>query len=231
MDGKIIILDLAFEFGGTNDSIHPVVLLDNKEAVLIDCGYTGFLPNIETELLRNGIAPKSLTKILITHHDHDHMGSLYDLKEKYTHINIISSEIEADYISGKSKSLRLVQALKMQNNLPDEQKAFGEQFISMLNQVKSVATDLVVNDGDVLDICGGLEIIDTSGHTKGHISLYLPKHKTIVAGDAIVLEHEKPAIANPQFAFDEEAAISSLNKLLSLDAKRIICYHGGVFTK
>ncbi len=181
--------------------------------------------------MKNGITPESLTKILITHHDHDHMGSLYDLKEKYPHIKIISSEIEAEFISGKLKSLRLEQALEMQKNLSDEQKAYGEQFISMLNQVKSVTTDLIVKDGDVLDICGGLEIIATSGHTKGHISFYLPKHKTIIAGDALVLENNKLVIANPQFAFDKEAAISALDKLLSLDANRIICYHGGVFTK
>ena len=231
MNGKIIILDISFDFGGTKDNIHPVVLLDNNETILIDCGYIGFLPNIETELLKNGISPESLTKVLITHHDHDHMGSLYDLKIKYPHIKIISSEVESNYISGKSKSLRLEQAEEMQKSLPEEQKAYGEQFISILNQVKSVTTDLVVNGGDVLDLCGGLEIIDTSGHTEGHISLFLPKHKTIIAGDAIILEDGKPVIALPQFAFDKEAAISALEKLLSLDAECIICYHGGVFTK
>lgn len=231
MNGKIITLDIAFDFGGTKDHIHPVVLSDNNEIILIDCGYIDFLSNIETELLKNGIEPKSLTKILITHHDHDHIGSLYDFKAKYPHIKIISSEIESNYLSGKLKSLRLKQAEEMQKNLPEKQKAYGEQFISILKNVKSVTTDLIVNGGDVLDLCGGVEVIDTSGHTDGHISLYLPKHKTIIAGDAIILENGKPVIAFPQFAFDKEVATSSLEKLLSLDADCIICYHGGIFTK
>ncbi len=62
MNNKIIILDISFQFGGVEDKIHPVVLLDDKDIVLIDCGYMGFLPNIETALLDNGIEPSALTK-------------------------------------------------------------------------------------------------------------------------------------------------------------------------
>lgn len=45
----------------------------------------------------------------------------------------------------------------------------------------------------------------------------------------MTLENGKPAIANPQFTLDREAAIGSMNKLLGLGAERIICYHGGIY--
>ena len=78
----------------------------------------------------------------------------------------------------------------------------------------------------MLDICGGCEVIDTPGHTPGHISLYLPAQGTVVTGDAMVLEQGSPAVANPQFAFDLAAAQASLERLVDLGAARYICYHG-----
>lgn len=228
---QIIILNISFQFNGTEDTIYPVVLLDGKETILIDCGYIGSLSKIETALLENGINPSSLTKVVITHHDHDHMGSLYDLKERYPHIQIFASKTEADYIGGKSKSLRLEQVEAAQNYLPEKQKAIVEQFINILRKVKTVSVDVALQDGDIMDWCGGCEIISTPGHMPGHISLYLPKHKTVIAGDAIALENGKPVIANPQFALDKETALLSLDKLLNLEADRIICYHGGIYAQ
>lgn len=226
---KIIVLEIDFQFGGMKDSIYPVVLVDKKEIILVDCGYIGFLPKIEQALIEKGINPDLLTKLVITHHDHDHMGALYDLKKKYPQIKVVASNIESRYISGKEKSLRLEQAESMQKHLPEEQKAFGEQFITLLKQVKPVKVDCVVRDGKMKEWCGGCKIIETNGHMPGHISLYLPTFKTIIAGDAMTLENGKPAIANPQFTLDREAAIGSMNKLLGLGAERIICYHGGIY--
>ena len=86
--------------------------------------------------------------------------------------------------------------------LPTEQQPAGEAFISMLKGVEPAEVDVTLHGGDVLDICGGCEVIDTPGHTPGHISLYLPAQGTVVTGDAMVLEQGSPAVANPQFAFD-----------------------------
>ncbi len=52
---------------------------------------------------------------MITHHDDDHMGALYEIKEKYPHIKVVSSEIESEYISGKRKSLRIRMYIKKSN--------------------------------------------------------------------------------------------------------------------
>ena len=80
---KIIVLDIKFRFGDTEDIIHPVVLKDDTSMVLIDCGYTGFLMAIEQVMEENGLSCKDLTHVVITHQDHDHMGSLLQLKNKY----------------------------------------------------------------------------------------------------------------------------------------------------
>jgi len=225
----VTILNVKFCFGETEDAIHPVVLQDGVHTILIDCGYTGFLPAIETAMQEDGISCKDLTHVLITHHDHDHMGALSALKKKYPHIQVVAGEYEEPYISGRLKSMRLAQAEAMQLSLPEDQQAFGIAFCNILKNVEPVPVDRIVHGGDVLDWVGGCTVLDTPGHTPGHISLYLNDENIMIAGDAAVVENEKLEIANPQFTLDMQAAAKSLKQLLKYGAAEVICYHGGIY--
>ncbi|ABX42165.1 MBL fold metallo-hydrolase [Lachnoclostridium phytofermentans] len=226
---KVIVLDLKFKFGEMEDVIYPTVLIDDTNMILIDCGYTGFLPIIEQEMEKNKLNCADLTHVLITHQDHDHMGALYDLKQKYPHIKVIASKKESPYISGRIKNLRLKQAEEMQPYLPEEQKAFGLAFCNILKSVQPVEVDFEVQDGDYFDWCGGCTILETPGHTPGHISVYVNQKKIIITGDAAVIENGEIVIANPQYTLDPKEAEVSLKKIMKYDAKKIICYHGGIF--
>ena len=226
----IFTLEFNFMLNGIEDiTIYPTILQDEKELILVDCGYPFFLSKIEEEMKRINLSMNDLTKIIITHHDHDHMGCLSALKQMYPHIRVISSATEAPYIAGELPALRLVQAEAMQQNLPDEQKPFGEQFIRMLRQIEPVMVDQTVQDGDVLDFCGGWEVVATPGHTAGHMSLYLPSLGVCVAGDAAVLEHGALIVANPEYAQNLLQAERSLERIRQLGAHTIVCYHGGTF--
>lgn len=101
---KILELPIEFEFNGQKKYIYPSLIIMNNELTLVDTGYTIFLTLIENEILKIGYEMKNLKNIIITHYDDDHIGSLYDFKEKYPWINIIASEIESKYIRGAMKS-------------------------------------------------------------------------------------------------------------------------------
>jgi len=223
------VLKLPFSFGGVSDAVYPVVLRDKNNLVLVDCGYLGFLPNLETAMAEQGLSCAALTHVFITHHDHDHMGCLNALKKKYPQIRIIASETEAPYIAGELPALRLVQAEAMQPTLPDEQKPFGEAFTRMLRQVEPVKVDQTVQDGETLDSCGGCEVVATPGHTAGHTSLFLPSLGVCIAGDAAVSEHGALIVANPEYAQDLAQAEHSLERIRQLGAHTIVCYHGGIY--
>lgn len=51
----------------------------------------------------------------------------------------------------------------------------------------------------------------------------------MIAGDALVIEDEKLAIANPQYTLNMREAKKSINKLLNYDINKVICYHGGIY--
>lgn len=228
---QMIMLNISFQYQNETRTIHPVLLLSDNDVVLVDCGYPGFLPLLENAMILNDIDPASLTKVLITHHDDDHMGALFEIKEKYPDIKVVAGCMESEYISGNRKSLRLLQAEEMLNVLPEEQKIFGIQFCELLRKVKPVSVDIKVKNGEQYDWAGGCEIIDTPGHMPGHISLYLKENNSVITGDAAVIDDNQLVIANPQYTLDLDTAKASLKKLISLDATYYYCYHGGIFEK
>ncbi|WP_352418757.1 MBL fold metallo-hydrolase [Proteiniborus sp.] len=189
--------------------MNPVLLVSKNDVVLVGCGYPNFLSLLEDEMRSKGIDADSLTKVLITHHDDDHMGAIYEIKERYPHIKVVSSEIESKYISGKDKPLRLLQAEELLKIMPKEQQQFGIDFCETLRKVKPVNVDIIVKDGDSLDWAGGCQVISTPGH----ISLFLTETNSIVTGDAAVVENGELVITNPQFALDLNMAQDSLKKL------------------
>lgn len=228
---KLITLEIDMAYGDTVDKIHPVVLCDETNCVLVDCGYIGALTKLEEALRSHEILPEDITHIIITHQDHDHVGALASFKKKYSKVKILASAEEAPFISGTRKSLRLEQAEQLQKELPPQMQEFGRRFCELLRSVEPVPIDQVLYGGEQLPFCGGCQVISSPGHTPGHISLYIPEFDTIIAGDAIALEDGKPVIANPQFTLDMETANASLENLLAHSAKHIICYHGGLLEK
>ncbi len=156
------------------------------------------------------------------------MGSAAAFKRRYPMVKVLCSEKEKPYIEGSKPSLRLSPALELQRRLPASQKAFGEAFCALLHSVEPVEVDQVIQPGQTLEFCGGVTVIDSAGHTPGHVSLLLAKYGILLAGDAVALEAGKPIIANPQFTLDPGKAEASLHHVLSLGARKIICYHGGM---
>jgi glyoxylase-like metal-dependent hydrolase (beta-lactamase superfamily II) len=221
---KLTVLKINFN----SNSIFPVIISDEQEMVLIDCGYPGFLPLLKDTAEKEGLDFNKLTKVIITHHDFDHMGALAQIKKEYPNIKILSSAEEEKYISGKEKSLRLQQAEDLYDQLPESEKENARNFHKMLESVENVKVDLGLQDKQFLDWCGGIEVITTPGHMPGHISIYLKETKTLIAGDALVVENGKLMIANPQYTLDMQKAKESIRKLMSYEIDTILCYHGGV---
>ena len=226
---RLISLNIDFISGtGNKDFIYPVIIQNDKENILIDCSTSGSLPLLEKEAEKNNFDLSNLTKIIITHHDHDHMGGLYEITEKYPHIQVVSSLIEKPYIEGTKKSLRLEQAEKIYPTLSEAEKINAEYFHNILKSIKHVPVDITIDGDKELDWCGGIKIIATPGHMPGHISIYSREFKTLITGDAMVAQKGELFIANPQYTLDMKEAIKSIEKFLDYDIQQIVCYHGGL---
>ncbi|QRG66185.1 MBL fold metallo-hydrolase [Brevibacillus choshinensis] len=223
------LLPIDRTWNGQTQTITPVLLRDWDETILVDCGYPDQIQQIAEAAGQYDIQLDSLTKLIITHHDVDHIGSMAALKRLVPRIEIIAHELDVPYVEGTKRSLRVEQAEASLDVLPEAEKPGAEAFIRFLQSVEPAAVDRAVSHGERLPWCGGIEIVHTPGHMPGHISLYLPAAKTLIAGDAVVMEGGQLAIANPQYTLDMEAAIRSIQLLLEYDIEQIVCYHGGRF--
>lgn len=219
------VLELVQEIAGIESKIYPVLIHTEDDLILVDAGYPNQMPVIRDALNRFGFKIEDLTKVIITHHDHDHMGSLAALKRLNPEMMVYASEFERPFISGEKTSMRLEQARRYNETLEGEALIFGQQFERYLSTIEPCHVEGVLS-GD-LNFLEGIDIIETPGHTPGHISLYLKKEKVLITGDACVLEKGFLEIANPEFTLDFPSSFQSLSKILKLSPNKLICYHGG----
>lgn len=226
---EIKILKIEHTIDGQLVVLHPVLIRKGNKNFLVDCGYEETFETLKSELKALGIRAGDLTGVIITHDDIDHLGALKLLKNDYENIAIHCGEYEKDSVSGLIKSERLVQAESSLTTIPDEHKYWALDFIHKLKNIQRFEVDEVFADGEVFE--NEIVVIHTPGHTNGHISLFYPKEKTVIAGDALVIENGTFNIANPAFTLDLAQAIKSVQKIKSLHPNKIICYHGGVMEK
>lgn len=226
---NVEVLELVMNLMGQQSIIHPTLLWDENEVVLVDTGIPGQLEEIREAMDKAGVPFHKLTKVILTHQDIDHIGSLPAILEAADHkIEIMAHEADKPFIEGNKPPLKMnpERVAKMLESLPEEQRQkiqlmFGTPIIATVNQTLS--------DGEVLPYCGGITIIYTPGHTPGHISLYLHSSKTLITGDALVATNGVLQGPNPQATPDMETALQSIKKFTEYDIETVICYHGGVY--
>ncbi len=234
----LAMLELKSNVPNVEEVIYPVIVWDENELVLIDTGLPGQKSSILDLVEKEGVSPQKMTKIIITHHDMDHIGSLAEIVKTVEsssgrEVEVLSHEIEKPYIQGDLMPLKftkeMIASLKKQmEELPSETRS---KYQSLFSSNKPKVTTTLV-DKEELPYCGGITIIHTPGHTTGHVFVYLNKYKTLVAGDGLNFEKSsdgelKLTGPNPQYTYNMEEALKSLEKLLDYDIQKIVCYHCG----
>ncbi len=227
-------LEIAANMMGKQSIICPTLLWDEQSAVLVDTGYPGQLPLIRQALEQAGISFETLSKVILTHQDLDHIGSLPNiLTDSAQKIEVLANEIEKPFIQGEKRLLKITDEAIAQidaNFPPDVPEEWRKAFKQLLENPPHAQVDTIVVDGAELPDCGGITIIDTPGHTPGHISLYHQPSKTLIAGDAMVVRDGQLFGPDPQYTLDLDEAMRSLKKLTRYDIETVICYHGGSFS-
>ena len=215
-------------------ALFPTLLWDEKDAVLVDAGLPDMAPKFVTAIARTGVSFEKLGRIIITHHDLDHIGSLRELQQTSPrHIEVLSHADEVPYIQGERPPIKttpemLKQMEEQMKNLPDERRKGMMKMMERMGKQK-LRVDRTLGDGEELPYCGGIGIIHTPGHTPGHICLYHKPSKTLIAGDALFVDNGKLVPAQPYINSNPGMAIASIQKLSGHDIANVIAYHGGLF--
>lgn len=209
--------------------IYPTLLTNNIDTILIDTGYPGQLEQIKKAMSDEGIDIKDLTEIVFTHHDIDHIGCGKVIQKEVPNIKMVSSEVESKYLNGEKTPLKLAKLEKELNDNPENDKSF--YFImKKFFEENTLEVDEVLHDEDKLKNFKNIEVIETPGHTLGHISLYINDIKTLIAGDLLTMRDGKIEVMDSNLNEDNDMYKRSLGKLSKYnEVEQVVCYHGGVF--
>lgn len=173
----------------------PTILVD-EEAIVVDTGVPGSEDAILAALSELGA---TLAEIVITHADGDHVGSLDALAGR-TGARVWAPEHEADVIEGRAPGRG------------GDVKRHGR-------------VDRRFAPGETLPLRGGIETVATHGHTRGHVSLFLPGERLLIAGDALNNVDGLTGSA-PEHTADSAQARESVRTLAALQPETIVFGHG-----
>lgn len=227
---EIEMLEITSNILGKPDIIYPTIIHDKDTVILVDTGYPNQLSEFREAFKNVGIPFDSLSKIIITHHDVDHIGSLSSILEQSptNTVETITHEIEKLYIQGEKRPVKLALLESKLDSLPEQMKTVYKGLKAFYDNCH-VNIDKTAADSEELPYCGGIAVIFTPGHTPGHICLYHKSSKTLIAGDCLGVENGVLTTSPSHINFDQNLYINSLKKLTKYDIVSVICYHGGLY--
>jgi glyoxylase-like metal-dependent hydrolase (beta-lactamase superfamily II) len=86
----------------------------------------------------------------------------------------------------------------------------------------------LVHDGQTLPVLGGLRVVETPGHTPGHVSYFALSAGILFVGDSLVSEKNGLRGSTGMNTWDQAQADRSVRKQAALDAKIVCAAHGPV---
>ncbi len=190
-------------------------IVDADGITLIDAGLPLATAKIIKQLAVHGYRPADVKRILITHAHGDHIGGLPALR-RLTGATVYASAREKPIIEGREKPL-----------YPPRETLTGWARLMARDAelLPGTPVDETVGTGDTVSALGGLQVIETPGHTPGHLAFWQPRRRILFCGDAVlnVLGLRLPFAA---FTPDMAANIASVQKLAALQPE-IICFGHG----
>ncbi|WP_376100836.1 MBL fold metallo-hydrolase (plasmid) [Roseomonas sp. CCTCC AB2023176] len=204
--------DIETRLSGRGGEIHACVnvpvLRIGRELIVVDLGGGGTFAPTEgsffARFLAEGLDPRAVTRVLLTHAHPDHLGGLLDGEGRLRFPNGVY------YLSGVEWAFWSDTAGTMPTPLVPFALAARRNFAAM--------RDRVVHLTDGVELPGGLRALATPGHTPGHLSFIVPGAKPLIlAGDA--LTNEVVSVEHPawHFGYDTNPNLAAATRAWLLD--------------
>lgn len=187
---------------------------------LVDTG-TGpkSIDRVTTALERAGRRLDEVRHVLITHAHFDHIGGLVALQERVS-AQTYAHRREALAIQGEQPVA-----------FPARDDLRGLPWLMSYVVVHPPVTPAIVNvkvtDGDTLaDVLPGLQVIELTGHTYGHVGYYWPERGILFGGDALMRYPWGLRMPFRAASPDWDAVRQSIKRIATLDFDVLCLGHG-----
>jgi glyoxylase-like metal-dependent hydrolase (beta-lactamase superfamily II) len=176
-----------------------VYLVDDGGCTLVDAGWPGHDEAIRAGLDAAGFGPEDVDRVLLTHYDADHVGSLAGLTPALDAPVFVHHE-DAPIVAG--------------NRLPPWTARNGLEALHRLYYRHLTLPDLPIRplrDGD--DV-GGFRAVHTPGHTPGHVVYVHEGLEAAFFGDLAFEAAGRVRTSSWLTSYDADQAENSIRKLL-----------------
>ncbi len=183
-------------------------LRDDDGLTLVDTGIPPAGEKILAQLKAAGYQPADVKRILMTHAHPDHAGAL-PLLQQATGAEVWCHALDKPAIQGEMPVAVRPGRLSMPQTM-----------------LKPVQVNRTVEDGEVLPILGGLQVIATPGHTPGHVSFWQPDQRLVITGDAVLYLFNRLTLPLAFLTADMDENRRSVQKLAALQPDILLFGHG-----
>lgn len=223
-------IKVPFRNLNTNDT-NCYVVISNGEALVIDTG----APTSEGgELLKVALDELGVecghTSYFLTHFHLDHAGLVDAVACEDARVYV--SKIEADAARSTHSALYFENARRMFERegvafidasgfarYSVDQPLFDAYRINMVN----------VSEGDAIVVGKySLQVVETSGHTAGHLSLFEPESRILFGGDHILFAISPSIALFPDGSDGLQVYLDNLAKVRSLGCSKLFLSHGDI---
>lgn len=200
------------------DKVNLFVIDDGEDGlIMIDVGLPRQRNAILAALAEIGHQPNDLSRILITHADVDHIGSLAHIAQS-AGAEVYAGVETADHIHNRTA--------------PDHLTIFMRPLVWLVTKavIKGTFVHQIIKAGDVLPLAGGIQVIAAPGHTSDNLVYYWEREKVLFAADLLNTQHEgRLGLTPARSTWNMDKAKESTRKILEMFTPRFICVGHGPF--
>lgn len=222
---RLITLPLPFELEHVNVGL---VKLANGY-LLIDTGMT-FAP-LSAALDEAGVRWPEIKTVLATHIHPDHIASAPQIIEA-SRAKLLMHRAEFDYLARILEgNTRWIEQAFTEGGVPRTAwDAIRVAVGSMRNALSSIHPDRFVQNGDsIATALGPAIVVETPGHSPGHVCLYWSARRLLYAGDHMI-QTITPNIAWMPGRDMLGEYLDSLDRIAALDIDLVVSSHGPPFS-
>jgi glyoxylase-like metal-dependent hydrolase (beta-lactamase superfamily II) len=213
------------DFLGTREIC--LYLLRGKETMIIGGGMGQVAPSLEKQFSQMDFDTENIKYLVVPHSHFDHCGAVPYLKRKFPQVQILASEYSQEVFSKE----KVVNAIASANKVAIDALGLQDEYEKLNLEFDGIHVDRVVAENDFIDLGDGIKahFIETPGHTKCSMAVYVPKLKAMFPSDAAPVPlADGSGLTAPSPQYDFLLYVESLKKLSTYEIEICAFEHHGV---